>query len=101
MFIDDPGEDIGEVSERVVEFANLDHRRDDCPVFGSAIGTGEERIFSAIERNRTDQAFDRVTVDLDAAVVKEAGEALPAREGVADRLGELGSRKGGGGNQAW
>jgi hypothetical protein len=46
-------------------------------VLGAAIGAGEERIL-AIERDRTDGALDRVAVDLDAAVIQEAGEALPA-----------------------
>lgn len=33
--------------------------------------------------------LDGVAVNLDATVVEEAREALPARESVADRLGEL------------
>src|SRR5690606_32260356 len=39
---------------------------------------------------RTDRALDGVGIDLDAAIVEEAGEPFPARERVADRLGELG-----------
>ncbi len=38
---------------------------------------------------RTDRALDRVAVDLGATIVEETGEALPARERMADRLGEL------------
>ena len=45
----------------------------------------EQRIF-AIEGDRADCSFDRVGADLDAAVVEEAGQTLPARERVADRL---------------
>ena len=33
---------------------------------------------------------DGIVVDLDGAVIEEAGEPFPARERVADRLGELG-----------
>ena len=52
-------------------------------------GAGEERILT-IERDGPDGALDDVGVDLDAAIVEEAGEPFPARERVADRLGELG-----------
>ena len=58
-------------------------------MLAAAVGAGEERIL-AVERDRTDRAFDDVGVDLDAAVVEEAGQAVPARERIADRLGELG-----------
>src|SRR5690606_21624175 len=55
----------------------------------AAIGAGEERVL-AIERDRPDGSLDGVGIDLDAPVVEEAGEALPAGERVADRLGEPG-----------
>ena len=55
----------------------------------AAVRTGEESVL-AIERNGSDGAFDDIGVDLDAAVVDKAGQALPARERIADRLGELG-----------
>ena len=41
-------------------------------------------------RKGTDAALDDVIVDLDAAVVEEQAQPLPARERVADRRGELG-----------
>ena len=44
---------------------------------------------SPIERDRPDAALDDVGVDLDAAVLDEAAKAVPARERIADRLGEL------------
>ena len=83
-------EDVGEVGVRidVVELAGLDQRGDDRPVLAAAVGAGEERVL-AVERDRADGALDGVGVDLDPAVVEEAREALPARERVADRLGEL------------
>ena len=91
MAVDDAGDDVGEVGLRIdaVELAGLDQRGDDGPVLAAAVGAGEEGIL-AVQRERPDGAFDDVVVDLDAAVVEEAGEALPARQGVADRLGELG-----------
>src|SRR5256884_9148091 len=42
----------------------------------------------APERDRTDRALDYIGVDLDAAVVEEAGKTFPARECVADRPGD-------------
>lgn len=76
--VDDPGEDIGEIAERfdIVEFAGFDQRGDDCPVFSTAVRACEERVL-AVERDRTDRAFDGVAIDLDAAVVKEA-RGLPS-----------------------
>ncbi len=40
MAVDDPGEDVGEVTERLdaVELAGLDQRGDDGPVLGAAVG---------------------------------------------------------------
>jgi hypothetical protein len=42
MTVDDPGEDVGEVSQRidVAEFAGLDERGDSGPVLGTAVGRG-------------------------------------------------------------
>jgi hypothetical protein len=58
-------------------------------MLGAAVGSGEQGVL-ACERERPDGALDDVVVDLDAAVVEEQAEALPARQRVADRLGELG-----------
>ena len=57
-------------------------------MFGAAIGAGEQRILP-IERDGADRSFDGIVVDLDAPVLDEAGQTFPARQGVADRLGEL------------
>src|SRR5690606_32671310 len=59
------------------------------PVLGTAVGACEEHILP-VECDRTDRALDGVGIDPDAAIVEEAGEPFPARERVADRLGELG-----------
>jgi hypothetical protein len=42
----------------------------------------------APERDGPDGALDRVVVEFDTAVIEEAREGWPAREGVADGLGE-------------
>src|SRR5713226_8961750 len=57
-------------------------------MFGATIRACEQRIF-AIERDGADRSFDGIVVNLDAPVLDEAGQAFPARQGVADRLGEL------------
>ena len=90
MAVDNPGEDVGEIAERidVVEFACLDQRGDGGPVFGAAVRTCEQSIF-AVECDGTDRAFDSIVVEFDAAIIDEARQALPARQGVADGLGKF------------
>lgn len=87
---DEAGDDVAEIGLRFddVELAGLRERGDDGPVLAAAVGAGKERIL-VIERDQPDCALDHVEVDFDAAVVEEAGEALPVREGGADCLGEL------------
>jgi hypothetical protein len=52
---DDPGQRIGEIAERLdtVELAGLNERRNDGPVFGTAVRAGEECVL-AVERDRAD-----------------------------------------------
>src|SRR6202040_3243853 len=70
-----------------VEFASLDERSDAGPVLRSLIMAGEERVL-AIEHNRTDAAFDDVSIELDATVVEEKSQPLPMVQGIADGLGD-------------
>lgn len=74
MSLDDAGDDVGEVSERLdaVELAGLDERGDDGPMPGAAVGAGEQGVL-ARERERPDGALDDVVVDLDPAVVYASG----------------------------
>lgn len=58
-------------------------------MLGSGVGAGEQRIFP-IEGDRPDGTFDGIGVDLDAAVIDEACQPVPARERVADGFGEFG-----------
>jgi hypothetical protein len=52
MAVDNPGEDIGEIAERLdtIEFAGFDQRRNGCPVFGTAIGACKEGVLP-VERH--------------------------------------------------
>jgi hypothetical protein len=84
------GDGAGEVGLGIdpIELAGCDEGGDGRPVFCVAVGAGEEGVLPG-EGDGTDRAFDGVGVDLDPAVVDEAGQALPAGEGVTDGLGEF------------
>jgi hypothetical protein len=47
-------------------------------MLAATVGAREECVFS-VQRDWPDCAFDDVGVDLDTAVVEEAGQALPTR----------------------
>ena len=87
---EEAGERGGEPGLRVdaVQLAGLDQRSDHRPVVAALVGAGEQCVF-AIGRERADRTLDGVGVDLDAAVVEEPAEPVPAIQGIADRLGEL------------
>ena len=84
--VDDAGDDVGQVSIRfdANQRAGLDERGDHRPMFGTAVGAGEQGILSG-QCKGVDGALDDVVVDLDAAVLEEQTQSLPARERVADR----------------
>ena len=46
MPVDDPGQDVGEVGERidVVDFTGLYQGGDDRPILGAAVGSGKQRV---------------------------------------------------------
>ena len=77
MTVDDPGEDVSQIRERVdvIELTGLDQRGDGGPVFGATIRTCEQCILP-IKRDGADGAFDGVVVELDAAIVDEARQAF-------------------------
>lgn len=87
------GEDVGEPCMRLdgVEFRGFDERGHGCPALASAIGAGEQMVL-ATERDRADGALDRIGIELDAAIVEEPGQAIPASERIADCLGKLAAR---------
>jgi hypothetical protein len=57
-------------------------------MLGTAVGPREQRVLS-VERDRADGSFDGVVVKFDAAIIDEAGQALPRRQGVTDGFGEF------------
>jgi hypothetical protein len=69
-----------------VELAGFDERTDDRPAVAATIAAGEQVVLAA-KGDGTDRAFDRIGVELNAAVVQEAGQPGPPRERIADRLG--------------
>jgi hypothetical protein len=71
------GDDVDQVSVGLDadQLTGLDERDDGCPMFGTAVGAGEQGIPSR-QRKGTDAAFDDVVVDLDTAVVEAQAKAL-------------------------
>lgn len=59
-----------------VDLASFDQRGDAAPGDAAFVVAGEERVF-AIESYRTDQVFDPVGNDLDAAVAQEGLQPVP------------------------
>ena len=57
-------------------------------MLGTAVRPREQRVLS-VERDRADGSFDGVVVELDAAIVDEARQAFPTRQGVTDGFGEF------------
>lgn len=58
-------------------------------MFGTCVGRCEQCILP-IEGYRPDGTLNGIGVDLDAAVINEAGQSIPLGECVADGFGELG-----------
>ena len=90
------GVTIGETGERrgqpcvrvgAGELAVLDERGDHRPVIAALVGAGEQGVL-AVEGKRTDGALDGVVVEIDAAIVEKADQAVPAGQRLADRLAE-------------
>ena len=91
MSVDDFGDDVRQIVMGIdaAEFAGFDERGDDRPVLATTIRACEERVL-AVERDGTDSPLHDVGIDLDTTVIEEERQALPARQSIADRLGEFG-----------
>ena len=88
--LDDAGGGVGEVGvwPDADELAGLDQRGDHRPILAATDRSGKKRIL-AVQGQSLDRAFDNVGVDLDPAVVEEQAQATPARQSVANRMGEF------------
>src|SRR5712664_4574444 len=53
-----------------------------------ALVTPGKEMVLAPERHGADRAFDRIGIEFNAAVMQESGQTFPARERIADRLGQ-------------
>ena len=86
------GERISHPRQRidVVQLASFDERSSDCPILRTDVVSGEERVF-ACQNKRPDRARNGIGIDLDAPIIKEAGEPFPVFEAVADRVSKLGT----------
>jgi hypothetical protein len=73
MSVDHPLQHVAQVGIRfdVIQLAGRDERRDDGPSMAAAVAAGEQVVLTA-ERDKTDRAFDRIGVELDAAIVQES-----------------------------
>jgi hypothetical protein len=56
-------------------------------MFGSDLMAGEQGIFSG-QADRSDGIFDRIGVEFETTVIKEASEPLPMSEAITDILGQ-------------
>ena len=76
----------------IIELGRREQRGDDGPSVGAAIGSGEQVIL-APQRHRPDGALHRIGVEFDAAVTEEEAQRRPARERIAEGLGQPTARR--------
>jgi len=69
----------------VVKLAAFDQRTKHGPSMSTTIAAGEEMIL-ATKCNGSNCAFNRVGIELDAAIMQEARQPFPARQRIPDRL---------------
>ncbi len=87
--VDHPLQDVPQIAVGLdlIQLAGRDQRADDRPTMSATIAAGEQVVLAA-KRDRTDRAFDRIGIELDAAIVQEARQSVPTRERIADRFSE-------------
>jgi len=68
-----------------IEPGRGDEGRDHRPAAPAAVGPSEEMVL-ACEGHGPDRPFDRIVVELDAAIVEEAAERGPPGQRIADRV---------------
>ena len=89
--VEDGAEGVGDIVDGVHagHLACGDKRGEHSPVLGADLVAGEEGILPR-QCDRADLVLDRVGVELEGAVVEEADQAGPVREGIADIFGQQG-----------
>lgn len=82
-------QDIGEpgIGFDAIELRRFDQRAEDSPSFSTVIAACKQVVLPA-EGDRADRAFDRVGVELNAAIIEEPGEACPTPKRVSDGICE-------------
>lgn len=90
MTVGHTGEDIGEPGMGFdgVKFGGFDEGSHGCPALAAAVTACEQMVLAA-ERDGSDGAFDRIGIELDAAILEEPAQALPAGERIADGSASL------------
>ena len=93
MTVDDGFEGFGDVGDGVyvAKLASRDDGDQQRPILCPAVMACKESIFSG-QTERPDSVLDWIGVKLQAAVIEEAGKALPVCEPVTDILGQCGGR---------
>ncbi len=71
----------------IVELGGGEKRGDDSPSIATAVGSGEQMVFSP-QCHRPDGAFHRICVEFDAAVIEEPTERWLTRERITNGLGQ-------------
>src|SRR5437588_9550657 len=82
-------QDVLEIGKglHVIELCSCDEGANGGPSLSATVRAGEQMVL-APKRDGSDRAFDRIVVELDTAIVQEAAQRWPAREGILDRSGE-------------
>lgn len=71
----------------IIELCGGDERGDYGPTVGATIRAGKEMVL-APQGDRPDRALDRVGVQFNATILKEAAESGPSGKRITDGLGK-------------
>jgi len=92
MAVEDGMKRFGDVGDgiNVVEFARRDDGREQRPIFGPDLVSGEQRIL-ARKSHWSDGGLDRVRIQFMSGILQEPGKAGPVAQGVADVASQRGT----------
>ena len=87
MVVDEAGEHVGKVGLWLdgVQLAGLDQGGQHGPLPAAVVGAGEQGAYP-VQGYGLDRPLDGVAVELDAFIVDEAAQPLPAGEGRSGLL---------------